>query len=104
MSQHVELETHVGIHIATRKEVVHEQHWVFLCEGEERQKIGLIEWKEGSKLVFLQRIDPVTAKWIEEEVAKLMKRENVASVEPPEVPDDFFEEDDDELDEETLIG
>lgn len=105
MSQHIELETHVGIHLATKKEVVHEQYWVFLCEGDKREKIGLIGWKEGCKLIFFQKTDPVTAKWIEQEVAKLMERESVASVEPPELPPEFFEEgDDDELDEEAIIG
>ena len=105
MSQHVELETHVGIHLATKKEVVHEQYWVFLCDEDSRQKIGLIGWKEGSKLIFFQKVDPVTSKWSEEEVAKLMERENVTSVEPPELPEELLnQDDDDELDEETIIG
>ena len=104
MPKHVELETHVGIHLATKEEVVHEQYWVFVCEGDERQKVGLIGWKDGSKLVFFQKVDPITAKWIEEEVAQLMKREKVSSVEPPEVPEQLLEDDDDELDEETIIG
>ncbi len=105
MSQHIEIETHVGIHLATKKEVIFEQYWVFLCEGDERQKIGLIGWKENSKLIFFQNFDSKTSKWIEQEVASLIERDSVASVEPPELPPELLEEgDDDELDEEAIIG
>ena len=105
MSQHIELETHVGILVGTKKEVVHEQYWVFFCDGDKRQKIGLIGWKENSKLIFFQKVDPETAKWIEAEVAKLMERDRVSSVEPPELPPEMLEDgDDDELDEEAIIG
>ena len=56
-------------------------------------------------MIFFQKVDPVTSKWIEEEVAKLMERENVTSVEPPELPEELLnQDDDDELDEETIIG
>lgn len=104
MPQHVELETHIGIHLATKKEVAHEQYFVYVCEGESRERVGLIPWREGSKIAFFQRMSQHTAEWIEEEVAKLMNRESVSSVEPPELPQEMLEEDDDELDEEAIIG
>jgi hypothetical protein len=105
MSQSVELEAHVGIHLATKKEVVHEQYFIFVCEGDERQKVGLIGWKEDSKIIFFQKIDEVAAKWIEGEVAKILDRENVSSIEPPLLPEELLIKDDsDELDEEAIIG
>jgi hypothetical protein len=47
----------------------------------------------------------VAAKWIEGEVAKILDRENVSSIEPPLLPEELLIKDDsDELDEEAIIG
>lgn len=85
MSKYVELETHVGIHLLTKKEVVHDQYFVYLTDDKnrKRERIGLIGTAEGSKLVFTSKVDPVIKDWIIEEVSLLLNKESVESVDPP---------------------
>lgn len=108
MSKYVELETHVGIHLLSKKEVVHEQYLVYVKDDQTkvRERVGLIGWKKGSRLVFTANVDPVIRKWIEEEVAELIGREDVQSVDPPTATQEVLaiqqQGSDDELNEEDL--
>jgi hypothetical protein len=108
LSKYVELETHVGIHLLSKREVVHEQYLVYVKDDQTkvRERVGLIGWKKGSRLVFTANVDPVIRKWIEEEVAELLSRENVESVDPPIATQEVLaiqqQGSDDELNEEDL--
>jgi hypothetical protein len=108
LSKYVELETHVGIHLISKKEVAHEQYFVFVKDDKTkvRERVGLIGWKDDSKLVFTAKVDPVIKKWIEEEVANLLNKEQVESVDPPTATMDLLaaqqQGSDDELNEEDL--
>jgi hypothetical protein len=86
LSKYVELETHVGIHLLTKKEVVHEQYFVYINDDEVkgRERVGLIGWKPDSKLVFTSGLDPTIKKWVEEEVALLISRDELQSVPYPQ--------------------
>jgi len=108
LSKYVELETHVGIHLLSKKEVVHEQYLVFVKDDQTkvRERVGLIGWKDDSKLVFTAKVDPVIREWIEEEVANLLNKEQVESVNPPTATQELLaaqqQGSDDELNEEDL--
>ena len=107
MSKWVELEEHVGINLVSKKPQKHEQWFVNYCNDDsgetESQRVGLIGWKEGSKIAFFVRIDPLTRAFIEEEVAELLQRENpVSSSMVPEDLPEQTEGDYDEFDEEDF--
>lgn len=108
MSKYVELETHVGRHLLTGKEVAHEQYFVFIHDDETavRERIGLVGWKEDSKLVLTAKLDPDIKAWVEEEVANLLNKERVDSVDPPTATMELLQSEeqgsDDELNEEDF--
>lgn len=87
MSKYVELETHTGIHLLTKKEVVHEQYLIYIKDDQTvtRELIGLIGWKLGSKLVFTAKLDPAIRAWVEEEVALLLIKESLETSGPPQL-------------------
>jgi hypothetical protein len=108
LSKYVELESHVGIHLISKREVVHEQYFVYIKDEQTkaRERIGLIGWKKGSKLIFTAKLDPTIKKWVQEEVANLLNKEKVESVDPPTATQELLaaqhQGSDDELNEEDL--
>lgn len=106
MSRHVELEVHKGINVVTRKEQTFNQYMIHVCEGEDRDCVGLIGFGEDCKVIFTKVIDPVTAKWVKGEVDKILDRD-VELVDCPDIPKDLLDNPGiqfDEFDEEELTG
>jgi hypothetical protein len=107
LSKYVELESHVGTHLLTKKDVVHEQYLVYIKDDKTkvRERIGLIGWKPNSKLVFMAKLDPAIRSWVEEEVAELLNKESLESSGPPQISLEqlsSIEGEEDELNEKDL--
>ena len=66
-----ELIPHVGINLATKKPQAHCQSFVHF-NGE---RVGLIGWKEGSKVIFTKTVSPFDIDIIVSQVATLLKAE-----------------------------
>lgn len=66
-----ELLPHIGINLATKKEQAHEQYFVH----HDGVRVGLIGWKEDSKIVFTKTLSPLVIETIKSEVEQLLKRE-----------------------------
>lgn len=107
----VELETHIGINLVTKKEQTYEQYRVFLVESdvngdEVRTWVGIIGWAHGSKLIFNRRIDPIKQKFVVEATEKMLSREGLRSVQPSDIDPSILnhqdQEDDYVFDEEEL--
>ena len=106
MDMNVKLVPHVGINLVTGREQCHEQYFVYAGHPAKMERVGLIGWKTGSKLIFLVPVDPIREEAIREEVAKQIKFESEI-LSHPDIPEDLihppkFESDLDEFNESDL--
>lgn len=66
-----ELIPHVGINLATKKEQAHQQSFVHY----DGKRVGLVGWKEGSKVIFTQILSPFEMDVVCSQVSAIMKSE-----------------------------
>ena len=72
---HVELRPHKGMNLVTKREQCFEQYLVYSGHPEKLEITGIIGWKEGSKLLFLKPVDPVSRDKIKSKVDLILARE-----------------------------
>ncbi len=77
-----ELIPHIGINLATKKEQAHQQSFVHY----DGKRVGLIGWKEGSKVVFTVTLSPFEMDVICSQVSTILKAET-EYVEAPSLVD-----------------
>lgn len=101
----VKLVPHKGINVVTKQEQCFEQYFVLDGHPDAMEHVGIIGWKEGSKLIFLVPVDPIRADRIAKEVERQMQRQ-ADHVACPEIDEDLLhphnEDLFDELDESDL--
>ena len=85
----IKLVPHTGINLVTKKEQCLEQYLVYEGHPDKMRMVGLIGWKEGSKLIFTTRVDPVLEKKISAEVARQMSIE-AGYISCPDIPEDLI--------------
>mgnify|MGYP000011736824 FL=1 len=85
---HVELKPHIGINLVTKKEQCHEQYLVFCGHPSKLKMVGILGWAEGSKIVFMTPVDPLSAEEIRTKVQEIIKRE-AEMVEHPNIDQDL---------------
>lgn len=100
----VELRPHKGINLVTKREQHFEQYMIFDGHPDSMEWVGIVGWKEDSKVVFIKPVDPIRQGRIIEQVEMQLEREAEAvsypdidpeSVLPPEGnPYDEFNESD----------
>lgn len=83
----VELRPHSGINLVTKREQYFEQYLVYDGLPDSMEWVGIIGWKEGSKVVFVRPIDPIRQERIVEQVALQLERETEA-VSYPDISED----------------
>lgn len=86
---HVELHPHKGINVATRKEQCFEQYKVLCGHPEKLSWVGIMGWREDSKLIFFTPLDPITEEAIREQVSLIINRE-AESVSFPEIDEELL--------------
>ena len=79
---HVELRPHKGMNLVTKREQVFEQYLVYTGHPEKLDVVGIIGWAEGSKLLYLVPMDPISKKEIDAKVSDILKREADAIAHP----------------------
>ena len=84
---YVELRPHVGFNLITKREQCFEQYLIFHGHPDKMKLVGLIGWKEGSKIVYLKPVDPISKRSIEEEVSKQLERDAEA-IDCPDLTED----------------
>jgi len=75
---HVELRPHKGLNLVTKREQCFEQYLVYTGHPEKLEMVGLIGWKEGSRLLFLKPVDPISRDEIKAKVDLILKKETEA--------------------------
>lgn len=75
---HVELRPHKGLNLVTKREQCFEQYLVYTGHPEKLEMVGLIGWKEESKLLFLKPVDPISRDEIKAKVDLILKKETEA--------------------------
>ncbi|MGI9459856.1 MAG: hypothetical protein ACR2NF_07655 [Pirellulales bacterium] len=86
---HVELHPHKGINVVTKKEQCFEQYKVLSGHPDKLSWVGVIGWKEDSKLIFFRPLDPITEEKIRDQVSLQLKRE-ADFVSCPEIDEDLL--------------
>jgi hypothetical protein len=86
---HVELRPHKGINVVTKREQCFQQYLVLEGHPDKLELVGLIGWKEGSKLIFLFPVDPIREGRIRDEVSRQLKRE-AELISCPDIPSDLI--------------
>ncbi len=72
---YVELRPHKGINVVTKREQCFEQYKVFIGHPDKLSWVGIMGWAEGSKLLFIRQMDPISEEAIRDEVSKQLKKE-----------------------------
>ena len=85
---YVELRPHKGMNLITKREQCFEQYLVYTGHPEKLDMVGLIGWEEGSKLLFLKPVDPVSKEQIKLKVDEIIKRES-EMIEHPDLDQDL---------------
>jgi hypothetical protein len=91
---HVELRPHKGLNLVTKREQYFEQYLVYAGHPEKLEMVGLMEmvgligWKEGSRLLFLKPVDPISRDEIKSKVDIIMKKE-VEAINHPDLDQDL---------------
>lgn len=102
---HVELRPHKGMNLVTKREQCFEQYLVYSGHPEKLEIVGIIGWKEGSNLLFLKPIDPISREKIKSKVDEIIARE-AEMVSHPDLDQDLvtppIEDTYDEFDESDL--
>ena len=75
---HVELRPHKGLNLVTKREQCFEQYLVYTGHPEKLEMVGLIGWKDGSRLLFLKPVDPISRDEIKAKVDLILKKETEA--------------------------
>jgi hypothetical protein len=85
---YVELRPHKGLNLVTKREQCFEQYLVYTGHPEKLEMVGLIGWKEGSRLLFLKPVDPISRDEIKSKVDIIMKKE-VEAINHPDLDQDL---------------
>jgi hypothetical protein len=84
-----ELRPHKGINVATKKEVCFQQYLIFDGHPDKMERVGIIGWKPGDKIIFLVPVDPIRADRITVFVSEQLKRETEL-INCPDIPEDLL--------------
>ena len=72
---HVKLVPHIAKHVITKKPVSFQHYMVLAGHPSKMQWVGILGWKEGSKINLFREMDPLMTKEIQDKVELILKRE-----------------------------
>ena len=79
----------MGINPVTKKEVCAKQYLIFDGHPDKMERVGIIGWKPGDKVIFLVPVDPIRADRIRAYVSEQLKRETEL-INCPDIPEDLL--------------